>query len=85
MLASIVLAAGTTELGVKMLLISLLVSGVAGYLFFRYLHRRGALRRFILFDAATREEGFISSKDLQHLVGGKVPVSPPASVGDCVN
>ncbi len=70
-LVSIVLAAGTTELGVKMLLISLFVSGVAGYLFFRYLHRRGALRRFILFDAATREEGFISSKDLQHLVGEK--------------
>jgi len=69
--ASIVLSAASTELGLKMLLVSFLISGTAGFLAFKYLQRRGALRRFVLFDAATREQGFRSSADLYYLTGKK--------------
>jgi membrane-bound serine protease (ClpP class) len=69
--ASIVLSAASTDIGLKMLLVSFLISGMAGFLLFKYLYRRGTLRRFILFDAATREQGFSSSVDLHYLTGKK--------------
>ena len=67
--ASIVMSAASTEIGLKMLLVSLIVSIIAGYLAFKYFQRRGILRRFILLDAATKELGYSSSADLQYLVG----------------
>lgn len=69
--ASIVLSAATAELGLKMLLVSFLITGAFGYLLFRYLYRKGALRKFILLEAATREQGFSSSADLRFLLGKK--------------
>lgn len=66
---SIVLSAASAEAGLRMLLISIVVSIVAGYLAFKYFQRKGILRRFILADAATREEGFSSSADLSHFKG----------------
>lgn len=80
--ASIVLSTASTELGLKMLLVSFLITAVVGFLLFRYLQRRGALRRFILFDAATREEGFTSSADLHYLIGKKgISVTPLRPAG----
>ncbi|NMB40965.1 MAG: nodulation protein NfeD, partial [Firmicutes bacterium] len=75
--ASIVLSAASTGLGLKMLLISFLIAAVAGYLLFKYLQRKGALRKFILFDAATKEGGFSSSADLSHLIGKKGTSATP--------
>ena len=66
---SIILSAASAEVGLKMLFISILVSIVAGYLAFKYFQRKGILRRFILTDAATSEEGFSSSADLSHFQG----------------
>ncbi len=65
--ASIILSAATAAMGLRMLLISFLVSGLAGYAAFKYFQRRGTLRRFILFDSATRELGYSSFKDLSTL------------------
>ncbi|MGI6318206.1 MAG: NfeD family protein [Dethiobacteria bacterium] len=67
--ASIVLSAASAGAGLKMLIISIAVSIVAGYLAFKYFQRKGVLRRFILYDAATREEGYSSSADLSYLEG----------------
>ena len=61
--ASIVLSAASAGAGLKMLIISIAVSIVAGYLAFKYFQRKGVLRRFILYEAATREEGYSSSAD----------------------
>jgi membrane-bound serine protease (ClpP class) len=68
---SIVLAAASTVSGLRMLLISFFIAAFAGYLVFKYLQRKGMLRRFILIDAATAELGYSASADLQHLVGKK--------------
>lgn len=67
--ASIVLTAASTGLGIKMLLISLAVSLLAGYLAYQYFQRRGTLRRFVLSEAATREGGFSSTVDWSYLTG----------------
>ncbi len=67
--ASIVLSAASAEAGFRMLLTSLVVSIAAGYLAFKYFQRKGILRRFILYDAATSEEGFSSSADLSCFEG----------------
>jgi membrane-bound serine protease (ClpP class) len=69
--ASIVLSAVSTELGLKMLLVSFLVAVCIGFLLFKYLQRKGALRRFVLLDAATKEGGYTSSADLHYLIGKK--------------
>jgi membrane-bound serine protease (ClpP class) len=68
---SIVLAAASTASGLRMLLLSFLISGFASYLVFKYLQRKGTLRRFVLMEAATKELGYSSSADLQHLTGKK--------------
>lgn len=67
--AAIVMSAASAEAGLRMLFISIVVSIVAGYLAFKYFQRKGILRRFILYDAATSEEGFSSSADLSHFEG----------------
>jgi len=67
--ASIVLSAATAAMGLRMLLVSFLVSGVAGYISFKYFQRRGTLRRFILTDSATKEMGYSSFAELGDLTG----------------
>ncbi|HHT46815.1 MAG TPA: nodulation protein NfeD [Firmicutes bacterium] len=67
--AAILLSAASAEAGLRMLFISIVVSIVAGYLAFKYFQRKGVLRRFILYEAATREEGYSSSADYSHLAG----------------
>ncbi len=80
--ASIILSAASTELGLKMLLVSFVIAASIGFLLFKYLQRRGSLRRFILADAATREEGFSSAADLHYLVGKKgISVTPLRPAG----
>lgn len=69
--ASIVLSAATAEQGIKMLLVSFLLTGICGYLLFKYLYRKGALRKFILWESATREQGYSSSVDQSFLLGKK--------------
>ncbi len=66
---SIILTAASTSMGLKMLLISFLISALAGFLAFKYFQRKGTLRRFVLLEAATREKGFSSSADLYYLTG----------------
>lgn len=66
---SIVLTAASTGLGLKMLLISFLISALAGFIAFKFFQRRGTLRRFVLQEAATREGGFSASAELDHLTG----------------
>ncbi len=67
--ASIVLTAASATAGLIMLLVSFLVSGVMGFIAFKFFQRRGTLRRFILFDAATRELGYSSSFNYSELIG----------------
>ncbi len=66
---SIVLTAVSTAAGLQMLLVSLLLSAILGYLAFLFFRRRGTLRRFILQDAATREQGYSASSDYRALLG----------------
>jgi membrane-bound serine protease (ClpP class) len=82
---SIVLAAASTASGLRMLLIAFLVSAILGYLAFKYLQRRGLLRRFILTEAATTEAGYSSSADLQYLSGKKgktVTILRPSGIAE---
>lgn len=67
--ASIVLTAASTDLGIKMLFVSLAISALAGYFAFKYFQRKGTLRRFVLSEAATREGGFSSTADWSYLTG----------------
>lgn len=82
--ASIILSAATAVEGMRILLYSFFLSAVFSYFAFRYFHRRGMLRRFVLFDAATRELGYSSSTSLSHLAGqeGKTitPLRPSGTV-----
>ncbi len=76
-IVAIVLAAASTTLGIYMLLISFFVAGIAGYIAFKYFQRKGTLKSFILSDSATREAGYSSSEDYNHLLGkrGKAATS----------
>ena len=66
---SIVLAAVSATAGLIMLRVSFLVSGIMGYVAFKFFQRRGTLRRFILLEAATRDQGYSSSSNYKQLVG----------------
>jgi len=68
-LVSIVLSSVSAVTGLRTLLFSLFLSGVAGYLAFKYFRRKGLLRRFINLESSTREQGFSSSADLTFLLG----------------
>ena len=82
--AAIVLAAASTTLGLYMLFISFLIAAAAGYGAYRYFKSRGALRGFVLSDAATSEAGYSSSEDYDHLLGEKgrtiTPLRPAGTV-----
>ncbi|MGI6308310.1 MAG: NfeD family protein [Dethiobacteria bacterium] len=83
--ASIVLTAASTDLGVKMLFISLVVSALAGYLAFKYFQRKGTLRSFVLLEAATREGGFSSTADWYYLTsktGQSITPLRPAGIAE---
>ena len=67
--ASIVLSAATAVEGLRILLYSFFFSAVFSYFAFRYFHRKGMLRRFILSDALTREGGYSAGTMMDHLVG----------------
>ncbi len=67
--ASIVLSSVSAVTGLRTLLLSLLLSGVAGYLAFKYFQRKGILRRFIHQESSTRELGYRSSSDVTFLQG----------------
>ena len=67
--ASIVLTAASATAGLIMLLVSFLVSGVMGFIAFKFFQRRGTLRRFILLDSATRDLGYSSSSNYSQLIG----------------
>ncbi len=81
---SIVLTAASAAQGLQMLLVSFLVSGGMGFVAYKVFQRRGTLRRFILFDAATRELGYSSSSNYQKLVGQQgqtiTPLRPSGTV-----
>lgn len=81
---AIVLAAASTTLGIYMLLISIFISGIAGYGAFKYFQRKGTLKNFILSYSATREAGYSSTKDYSFLLGKKgqtiTPLRPSGSV-----
>ncbi len=66
--ASIVLSAATAVEGLRILIYSFFLSAIFSYFAFRYFHRRGMLRRFILLDQATREEGYSTGAMMGHLV-----------------
>ncbi len=68
-LVSIVLSSVSAVTGLRTLLFSLFISGVAGYLAFKYFQRKGLLRRFLNLESSTREQGFSSSADLTFLLG----------------
>ena len=68
---AIVLAATSMTLGIYMLLISFFLSGIFGYLAFKYFKSKGTLQSFILSESATREAGYSSSEDYNHLIGKK--------------
>lgn len=68
-LASIVLAAATVRLGLVILSVSLVLTGIIGFFLFRFLSRRGALRHFILADEARSELGYVASADYRYLQG----------------
>ena len=75
--ASIVLSAATAAEGLRILVYSLFLSAVFSYFAFRYFHRRGMLRRFILLEQATREGGYSSSINLDNLLGKEgVTITP---------
>ncbi|NLC11343.1 MAG: nodulation protein NfeD, partial [Firmicutes bacterium] len=67
--ASIVLAAVTAAQGVKMLLLSLLLSAVLIFFAFRFLQKKGLLRKFILQEAAKKELGYVATANREELVG----------------
>lgn len=66
---SIVLAAVTAVQGVSILLFSFLLSAVLVFFAFRFLQKRGMLRKFILQEAATTEQGYVSTANKGELVG----------------
>jgi membrane-bound serine protease (ClpP class) len=66
---SIVLSSVSAVAGLRALLYSFFLSGIVGYLAFKYFQRKGILRRFIHLDASTRELGYRSSQDLAFLQG----------------
>ncbi len=70
-LISIVLAAATVRLGLIILSVSLLLTGVLSYFLFRFLSRRGALRHIILADEARAEMGYVAPPDYRHLRGAR--------------
>lgn len=81
---SIVLAASSTTSGIYTLLVSLFVAAIASFIAFKYLQRKGALKRIVLSESATREAGFSSSADYTYLLGkeGKTvtPLRPSGTV-----
>jgi membrane-bound serine protease (ClpP class) len=81
---AIVLAAASTTLGIYMLLISFIISGIAGYGAFKFFQRKGTLKKFILSDSATRDAGYSSSEDYSYLLGKRghsiSPLRPSGSV-----
>ena len=50
---------------------SLFVACAAGYVAFKYFQRKGTLKSFLLSGSATREAGYSSSEDHNHLLGEK--------------
>lgn len=75
--ASIVLSAATAVEGMRILIYSFFLSAVVSYFAFRYFHRRGMLRRFILIDQATREGGYSSASSMEHLLNKEgVTITP---------
>ncbi|HAJ33254.1 MAG TPA: hypothetical protein DCK79_07750 [Candidatus Atribacteria bacterium] len=81
---AIVLAAASTTLGIYMLLISIFISGIAGYGAFKYFQRKGSLKNFILSYSANKEAGYSSTKDYSYLLGKKgqtiTPLRPSGTV-----
>jgi len=81
---AIVLAAASTASGIYTLLVSLFVAAIASFIAFKYLQRKGALKRIVLLESATREAGFSSSADYTYLLGkeGKTvtPLRPSGMV-----
>ncbi len=84
-LVSIVLAAASTEAGLKMLLAALLLAGIFLFFMLRFLARRGFLRKFILEDTEKKESGYVAPLDYRHLVGkrGKT-VTPLRPAGTAI-
>ena len=66
---SIVLAASTLEAGIAMLLGSMFLSGLVSFFSLRLLSRKGVLRKIILEDSATKEQGYTSSPSMQDFEG----------------
>ncbi len=81
---SIVLAAASTASGIYTLLISLFVAAIASFIAFKFLQRKGALKRIVLSESATREAGFSSSADYGYLLGKEgitvTPLRPSGTV-----
>lgn len=76
-ITAIILAASSIASGVYMLLVSLIISGIAAFLAFKYLKRKGALKSIILSESATREAGYSTSQDYSYLLGKKgITVTP---------
>lgn len=66
---AIVLSAASAAAGIYMLSLSLFTAAIASFLAFKYFQKRGALRKFVLTESATREAGYSSSADYSYLVG----------------
>ncbi len=74
---SIVLSAASTASGIYMLFISLLMAAIASFIVFKYFQKKGALKRFVLSESATREAGYSSSRDYSYLLGKEGRVITP--------
>lgn len=76
-IVSIVLSSVSAVAGLRALLYSFFLSGIVGYVAFKYFQRKGILRRFIHLDASTRELGYRSSQDFASLQGKRGLVITP--------
>lgn len=84
-IASVVMAAESTAVGLRMLGTALLFSVIIIVFSYRYLKRTGLWSHIVLQFSETREEGYVGTRDMSHLVGMTgVTITPlrPAGVAE---
>ena len=80
---SIVLSANSMEAGIRMLLVAIFLTVIILFFVIRHLSRKGVLRRFILDNSESKEEGYVATESQEELVDktGKAltPLRPAGS------